>query len=217
MTTKGYLRTDRRNFLKLSASGLLLATTGLPAGASGSEIDVDDALGLVKSTTAQLLGEVQAEKDVNAARAFDLVAKHIDPVVDLERSARWILGKHWRKATPDQRKRFVEEFRKMLIRTYAIAVAENPNVDIEYLPVKRTKRPHEAIVETRIPQPTSPPIAIDYRLHGDDKGWKLFDVTIEGVSLVRTYRSSFSPRVRKNGLDALIEDMAEKNRQHSGA
>ncbi|MBT6278071.1 MAG: ABC transporter substrate-binding protein [Chromatiales bacterium] len=209
-------RLARRSFIWVAAVGVA-SLSSIGAHAQTPEADVEDALGLVKDTTQRLLKAVNREEAIDAKRAFDLVAEYISPHVDLERSARWILGRHWREATEDQRRRFVAEFRTLLLRTYAIAVAENPQVSIEYLPVRRTKRPREAIVKTRIPQTSAPPIAVNYRLHDGKQGWKLFDVSIEGISLVKTYRSSFSQRVKKKGMDALIKDMAAKNLENAGA
>ncbi|NKC13150.1 MAG: hypothetical protein GKR94_13405 [Gammaproteobacteria bacterium] len=216
--TEQLARLGRRMFLSRATAVLLTSLIAVMAAAQEGEVDVEQAAGLIKETTARLLKAVGAQTGpVDVDRAFDLVAEYIEPHVDLERAARRILGKHWRKATADQRRRFVEQFRILLLRTYAVAIADNPSVDIEYLPARRTKRPGEAIVPTRIPQSSAPSLSINYRLHGGKLGWKLFDVSIEGVSLVRTYRSSFAQRVKKSGIDALIEDMAKTNRRKTGA
>ena len=121
---------------------------------------------------------------------------------------------YWRRATAVRKSRFIAEFRTLLLRTYAMAVAEAPRATIEYLAPRQTKRRNEAIVRTRVPQSGAPPVSVHYRLHNGAHGWKLFDVAIEGVSLASTYRSSFSRRVEVRGIDGLIDDMAAKNRKN---
>ena len=198
------------------AAGLLL----LSSQAVGSEPNPDDALGLVRTTTQLVLSEVKADEAAiqsDPVHAYRIVEKHVSPHVDLERSSRWVLGKHWRRASDAQKLRFIAEFRMLLLNTYASALAANPSVTIEYLPLKESRRKGVAIVRTRIPQQTGRPISVHYRMYNGKTGWKLFDVSIEGVSMVSTYRSSFSQLVKDRGLDGLIDDLATKNRARSDA
>jgi phospholipid transport system substrate-binding protein len=208
----------RAMLLRGAALAVFVSFSGMTAAGPA---DPAVAMGLVRTTTEALLNAVKAlppaVESSGKAGAFALVEKHISPHVDLERSSRWVLGKYWRKATPSQRTRFIAEFRILLLRTYALAVAENPNAEIEYLPVRKTRRENETIVRTRVPQRGAPPIKVHYRMHRGKDGWKLFDVSIEGVSLVSTYRTSFTQRVKSRGIDGLIEDMAAKNRPQQDA
>ena len=132
------------------AAGLLL----LSSQAVGSEPNPDDALGLVRTTTQLVLSEVKADEAAiqsDPVHAYRIVEKHVSPHVDLERSSRWVLGKHWRRASDAQKLRFIAEFRMLLLNTYASALAANPSVTIEYLPLKESRRKGVAIVRTRVP------------------------------------------------------------------
>ena len=179
--------------------------------------DLDAALGLVKDTTTSLLAAVQSDQDQIAKdpnHALKLVSLHVAPHIDMQRSAKRVLGRHWKKATEAQRMRFVDEFKLLLLRTYATAIADSPNVAIEYERV-RERRKHEAEVRTRIPRETGDPIAVHYRLHNRSGDWKLYDVTIAGISLLATYRSSFGQMIKRDGIEKLLDAMAEKNRELS--
>lgn len=215
-------RRGRRTFIGLMGGGLAMLAAGLsaPGTAVAAPPDLDGAMLLVRDTTERLLRAVAADTELaqDPSRTMALVHEVVSPHVDLQRSAQWVLGRHWARASEAQRARFVEEFQHLLMRTYATAVAENPSVQVEYLPSRPTRRAGEAVVRTRIvPGGSAPPVAVHYRLHGDAQGWKVFDVSIEGISLVTTYRASFSQRVKLRGLDGLIEDMAAKNRENAGA
>lgn len=175
----------------------------------------DDALTLVRETTDQVLSEVEAnrasiENDPGVARG--IVNKLITPNVDLQAFSRLVLGKHWRKATPEQRRRFLDEFHTLILRTYATAVTHYKGFDIEYLPMREESRDTLATVRTRIPQKEGPGVSVNYRLRCHDDRWKLFDVSIQGVSMVTTYRNAFAVEVKKSGIDGLIDLLVKKNR-----
>ena len=179
--------------------------------------NLDGALGLVKSATKNLLSAVstdreQIKEDPNHALA--LVDQHVAPHIDMLKSSRRVLGRNWKKASKEQRKRFVAQFRKLLLRTYATAIADNPDVHIEYLPVKE-RRKNEAEVPTKIPRETGDAIAVHYRLHHRKGEWKLYDVTIAGISLLSTYKTSFRQLIKRDGMDKLLDAMEEKNRANA--
>jgi phospholipid transport system substrate-binding protein len=195
--------------ISLSCANLALA--------QAKPADLDKALVLVRSTTTNLLAAVSTQQAAIAAdpnHALRLVIEHVGPHIDIVRSAKRVLGRHWRGATAAQRERFIAEFRVMLMRTYATAIAENPQVLVEYLPV-RARRKYEAIVETNIPRSGDGNIAVHYRLHNRDGEWKIFDVTIAGISLLVTYKASFDQIVRREGIDALLDALAAKNKSNS--
>lgn len=176
--------------------------------------DLDAAMGLVRDTTSNLLAAVQSdqaqiEKDPN--HALKLVSRHVAPHIDMQKSARRVLGRHWKSATEDQRSRFVGEFKVMLLRTYATAIADSPDVDIQYELV-RERRKHEAEVRTRIPRTSGDAVPVNYRLHNRSGDWKLYDVTIAGISLLATYRSSFGQMIKRDGMDSLLDALEKKNR-----
>ena len=123
-----------------------------------------------------------------------------------------MLGKFWRKATNEQKERFIQEFRTLLVRTYASAVTEFSGLELVYLPVDTAADADDIVVKTEVAN-GGDSISINYRLHLNDDGWKVYDVTVNGVSLVTTYRSTFSRLVRNDGMDGLIDRLAEKNQE----
>jgi phospholipid transport system substrate-binding protein len=179
---------------------------------------VQDPLQLVESTTDRVLAKLGAEGEtpepLAASRLIeDLVAPHFDMV----RMSKWVIGKHWRNASAEQRQRFIAEFRALLIRTYAVALAKYTEQTILYHPARFDGDGTQVTIKTEIIMPAGPPIPMDYRMYLRDGQWKVFDVAIEGISLVSTYRSSFAAEIRRSGLDKLIEDLALRNQRGSAS
>lgn len=153
--------------------------------------------------------EHEGERARDPQRAHALVEQHISPHVDTELVARLILGRHWRVATQEQRARFIDAFKWMLLRTYSIAVEDFSAVNIRYLPAREQTREGEAEVRTQISHGGGPPVRVNYRMHERDGRWLVFDLSIAGVSMVATYRGTFAAEINRHGLDGLIERMGE--------
>ncbi|MDN5848858.1 MAG: ABC transporter substrate-binding protein [Nitrococcus sp.] len=162
--------------------------------------------------TLQAIREHRDELKRNPAMIYDLVNDLVAPHFDFELMSRLVLAQNWRTATPDQRKRFVDEFRRLLVRTYGKSLSEYSGQTVEFEPMHSDPSARRVTVNATIQQPDGPPIALDYKLYKtQDAGWKVFDVYIAGVSLVLNYRNSFSSEIAHNGLDALIEQLAQRN------
>lgn len=171
---------------------------------------------LVQQTSERMITAIKAERDVineNPARLYALVDEIILPHFDFERMSSWVLGKHWRGATPEQKTQFTQEFRTLLVRTYATAMGEYSDQKIAYLPVQAASDATDVTVRTEIEQPGGPSIPISYNLFLNDGNWKVQDVVIDNTSLVANYRSSFSSEIKRDGLDALISKLAARNQQ----
>jgi phospholipid transport system substrate-binding protein len=125
----------------------------------------------------------------------------------------WVLGRYWRNATPKQRQEFTEQFRTLLVRTYAKSLSSYTDNKITYLPFRSSPDQTDVKVRTEVDQPGGFPIPIDYDLYLKGDEWKVFDVTIDGVSLVTNYRTTFANQIRMDGLDKLISSLAERNKQ----
>ncbi|HEB95597.1 MAG TPA: ABC transporter substrate-binding protein, partial [Sedimenticola thiotaurini] len=127
---------------------------------------------------------------------------------DFERMSRLALGRHWRKASEQQRQAFVAAFRQLLVRTYATALLNYSDEQIVYKPLRQEPTGKEAVVNTLVSEPGGAPVPIDYRLHlGSDGHWRVYDVIVDGVSLVSNYRSSFGSEIRRRGMDGLIRKL----------
>lgn len=169
---------------------------------------------LVKRTADDVLAVVKSDKDIQAGnqeKIFKLAEEKILPNFNFDKVSRLVLGKNWTKATPEQKAAFQNEFKTLLLRTYATALSKYKNQVIEYKPLRLPEGSTSATVKTSIVQQGGQPIAVDYSLDKGADSWKVYDIVIEGVSLVTNYRSQFAQEIRQNGLDSLIKKLAEKN------
>ncbi|MCF6211409.1 MAG: ABC transporter substrate-binding protein [Gammaproteobacteria bacterium] len=172
---------------------------------------------LVIETTNRIIKALQAEQaeiKKNPARLYEIVDEIVLPHFDFRRMSSWVLGKHWRKASPAEREQFVKEFRALLVRTYAAALNDNYDQEIDFLPLRTKKEATEVTVRTEVQLDAGFPIPINYRMYRTEGGeWLVFDVKIDSVSLVTNYRSSFSKEIRQGGLPKLIAKLSERNQR----
>jgi phospholipid transport system substrate-binding protein len=174
---------------------------------------------LVKSVATEVLEIVRSDKEIlagNQKRIMDLAEEKVLPHFNFVRMTALAMGPSWRRATPDQQKRVVEQFRTLLVHTYSSGLAAYRNQTIDYKPLRSKPADTEVIVRSEIRQSGAQAIPIDYNMEKTDSGWKVFDVAIGGVSLVTTYRETFSQEVRANGIDGLINTLVDKNKQNAG-
>lgn len=187
-----------------------LLTIVAPVAQAGSQ----DPEQIVKSTTEQVLGALRQDGvREDPERVYGIIEQMILPHFDFRRMSQWVLGKNWRQANPEEQVRFVDEFRKLLVRTYSTALMEYSDQEITYLPSHAAPDGDTATVKTRVNQNGGPPIPIDYRLYQRDGDWKVFDVAIDGISLVANYRTTFNQEISTNGFAGLIERLASRNQQ----
>lgn len=176
---------------------------------------VEEAQSLVEKTTEAVLSRLEEEGDVlqqNPERLYSLIEDIVLPHFDFEGMSRLVLARHWRTATEEQRQRFVEQFRELLVRTYGTALLEYSGEKIRYRPVHAGENPDRISIPTEvISEGGGPAIPIVYRLHRSDGEWKVYDISVEGVSLLLNYRNSYNGVIRREGMDALLERMSEKN------
>lgn len=172
-----------------------------------------DPSAVIRSASEKVLVELNATPEIrhDPAKLNALIQEHVLPHVDFTVLSRLTLGKYWRQATPEQRSRFVREFKTMLLNTYAAALTRYSNQQIEYGPPKLSSDKRRVTIPTRILADGSQPIAVDYSLRQNSSGWKIYDVSIEGVSLAVNYRTSFSQQIRNYGIDGLIDHLLERN------
>ena len=194
---------------------LCLAGLGLVLFANVAMANIDMAPDvLVKQTADDVLAIVKNDKDIQAGnqqKLFAVVEEKILPNFDFDRVCRMVLGKNWKSASPEQQALFQKEFRSLLLRTYATALGKYRDQVIEYRPMQTDASEKNVTVKTQIIQKGCQPIAVDYSLVKGPAGWKVYDITIESVSLVTNYRSQFSSEIRQNGLDSLNKKLADKN------
>ncbi len=169
---------------------------------------------VIQQTADQLQVSLQKpEYKSDFKKATGLVDRIINPHVDFDRVSILVLGKHWREATPEQKERFKQEFRMLLVRTYTTAFTEYADWKIRYLPLEEgDMTDKKALVRTEILQSGGQPVSVNYRMVQDGSEWKVYDVLIQGISLLQNYRTTYNDEIEQGGsLDALIAELAERN------
>jgi phospholipid transport system substrate-binding protein len=198
---------------------ILLALT-LSVAALSARADVKPPDQLIRETAAEVIAAVKADKDLrggNQKKLLALVEAKILPHFDFEKMTRLAVGRPWRMATAEQRDALVTQFRTLLVRTYTAAFSryENQSVEVK-APVRSDDSADEVTVDTSISKPGSPPIAVNYEMERKPDGWKVFDLTIEGASLIASYRGTFQEQVQQGGIDGLIKFLSDKNKANVG-
>ncbi len=170
---------------------------------------------LVKKVTADVLDAIKSDKQLAAGdkqKAIKLAEEKVLPHVDFEEATRLAVGRGWAQASPEQKKKLVTEFRNMLVRTYSNAISAYEGQTMKVLPVRMKPGDTEVTVHNQFIRPGNPkPVLLDYSMRKTEKGWKIYDIVVEGVSLVLTYRSEFDAVVKQDGIDGLIKRLAQKN------
>ena len=169
---------------------------------------------LVRKVTQDVLDAIRSDKQLAAGdkqKALRLAEEKVLPHIDFEEATRLAAGRAWAQATPEQRRRLVEEFRRMLVRTYSNAISAYEGQTMQVLPVRVKPGDTEVTVHNRYIRAGGKPLPVDYQMHKTSQGWKIYDITVEGVSLVLTYRSEFDAIVKQEGIDGLIKRLEEKN------
>ena len=172
---------------------------------------------LIKTSSDRMqkaLKENKATIEKNPSFVYGLVDKILLPNFDFSKMSKLVLGKNWRKASTAQRERFIGEFRLLLVRTYSIAMLEFTDGDIVFLPFRGDLAKKKVKVKMEIARPNGPtiPMALSMYLNKQKK-WMVYDVKIDGISLVTNYRSTFATEIRNDGMDKLIENLSTRNQK----
>ncbi len=170
---------------------------------------------LARSVTDEVLAIVRADKDLQAGhpqKVAQLVETKVLPHFNFTHMTQLAVGRNWRQATPEQQKQLTDEFRTLLVRTYTTAFTQYKNQTIDYRPLRMAPTDTEVVVKSLIKQPAGQPIAVDYSMEKLGGAWKVYDLKIEGISLVENYRNTFNSQVQRNGVDGLIKALADKNK-----
>src|SRR6266849_3924834 len=169
---------------------------------------------LVQKITDEVLAAIKSDKQLAAGdkqKAIKLAEEKVLPYVDFEQATRLAVGRAWREAAPEQKQRLVTEFRNMLVRTYSNAISAYQGQTLKVLPSRGKQDPEDTTVRTQFIRAGGQPLPIEFHMRQADKTWKVYDIVVEGVSLVMTYRSEFDAVVKQEGIDGLLKRLAQKN------
>lgn len=188
-----------------------MAAMAMPSWVAAQTVAPD---ALIKQVSTEVLDAVKSDKAIQAgdvAKVNALVDAKVMPHVNFQRMTSMSVGRHWRTATPEQQKRLQEEFKVLLVRTYAGALSQVKDQTIQLKPLRAAAEDTEVVVRTEV-KGKGDPIQLDYRLEKTDAGWKIYDVNVLGVWLVEQYKNSFNQEIGKSGIDGLIKALADKNK-----
>ena len=199
--------------MKLLACLFSLSLTLFALSAVAQEIAPD---ALVKGISSEVVEIIRKDKDIqsgNTKKIVDLVETRVLPHFNFNRMTAYAVGVNWRRASPEQQKLLIDEFKTLLVRTYSTALASYKNQVIDFKPLRAQAGDTEVKVRSEIKQRGAQAITLDYSMEKTPAGWKVFDVEVGGVSLVANYRETFTNEIRNAGIDGLIKTLSNKNKQ----
>ena len=171
---------------------------------------------LVKNVTLEVVDLITKDKEIKAgsrAKLIQVIEAKVLPHFNFNSMTALAMGQNWGKANPEQRKQLTEEFKTLLVRTYASALAAYSEQKFDFRPLRAKPTDTDVTVNVRVIQPGAQPVTIDYSMEKTANGWKVYDVMVGGVSLVANYRTEFANTVRASGVDGLIRDLKKKNQE----
>ena len=170
---------------------------------------------VVRSTSGQVIERLAQEKqnlDAHPERLYELIQELVVPHFDFPIMSRWVLGKAWNTIDAGSHEQFTVQFRTLLVRTYAKALMEYSDEKVEFLPMESDPNSNLVVIKTQVTgKGSANPTPINYRMHVSGGEWKVIDISVDGVSLIGTYRGSFAAEIRKSGIDSLIQKLTERN------
>ena len=170
---------------------------------------------VVRSTSGQVIERLAQEKqnlDAHPERLYELIQELVVPHFDFPIMSRWVLGKSWNTIEAGSQEQFIVQFRTLLVRTYAKALMEYSDEKVEFLPMESDPNSNLVVIKTQVSgKGSANPTPINYRMHVSGGEWKVIDISVDGVSLIGTYRGSFAAEIRKSGIDSLIQKLTERN------
>ena len=190
----------------LMAAGVIAGVTAPLRAEPGPVIVLQEMTEYVTDVVRNDTGILQ-----DPVRLRRLANEAVLPHIDFAALSRWVLGKHWRKATPAQREAFMNQFREMLLVTYLRKVTTYRETAVRFQPLRAAPQEERVEVHAEVEPQGAPVVHILFRMHRVDDRWLIYDVAVEGISLVATHRSGFSQEISRNGLDGLIARLAEMN------
>ena len=199
-------------FRRVATTLVAIAALALVAAGPASAQEAPDAL--VKRVSQEVLQIVKTDPKVQAgdqARTREVVESKLLPNFDFARMTALAMGRNWRQATPEQQQRLTDEFRSLLVRTYAGALNQYRDQQLAFKPLRAEDKATEVIVRTEVIRPGQQPVQIDYGMHKVTDGWKCYDVIVGGVSLVTNYRDEFNEQIKNGGVENLIRTLTAKN------
>jgi len=168
------------------------------SAAFAQTVDTNSPDGMVKTVTQQVIDTIRSDKSIQSG--------------DLTRTTQLAMGRSWRTATPQQQEQVIEQFKMLLIRTYAGALAQVKNQEIQYKPFRANPDDTDVVVRSTVMNNGSP-LELDYRLYKTAQGWRVYDINVLGAWLIQAYQQQFAEQINQHGVDGLIQFLTQRNQQ----
>jgi phospholipid transport system substrate-binding protein len=175
---------------------------------------IESPVVILEKTSQQVIKILRDDHELlvkEPERVYKIVDDYILPLIDEVTMAKLAMGKNWKKASKEQKVAFVGEFKSLLVRTYSKSLVEFKDQDIKYFPIKLADGVNKVSVKAEVIQPGGPPVPIAYRMRIKNNEWKVYDIKIDGISLVTSYRGTFTQEIRKSGIDGLLQYLRDRN------
>ncbi|MDR5834977.1 ABC transporter substrate-binding protein [Caballeronia sp. LZ034LL] len=200
---------------KLFLLPLLAMLVAFCGSASAQSVDANSPDQLIKTVTTQVLDQLKSDKQIQSGNINEitkLVNEKILPYTDFTRTTRLVMGRNWNTATPEQQKQIVEQFKMLLIRTYAGALAQVRNQTIQYKPFRASPEDNDVVVRSVVMNNGSP-VELDYRLYKTPQGWRVYDINVLGAWLIQAYQQQFNEQIQQHGVSGLLQFLTQRNQQ----
>jgi phospholipid transport system substrate-binding protein len=204
---------------KLLAPLLASFLSFVAVGAAAAPQDSATPDGLIKFVVADVMSAVKADKEIqagNVPKIIGLVDQKIVPYTNFQKTTQLVMGRAWPQASPQQQAQITEEFKKLLVRTYAGAISQIRDQTVQFRPFRAAPEDTDVVVRTQVIN-NGEPIQLDYRLEKTASGWKVYDINVLGAWLIEAYRSQFSQMISQQGIDGLLKFLQDRNRQLAAA
>jgi phospholipid transport system substrate-binding protein len=195
----------------IEALMLSLLLIGSPIAARAEILAPDVLIRTTVHDVLELINHDKSAHEVSQKKLLAFIDARVLPHFDFERMTKLAVGRAWRTATPEQKTALTTEFRTLLVRTYTNAFTLYHDVSVETKPLTVPADATEVTVKTLILRPGAPPVPVNYEMEKTPAGWKAFDLSVEGISLVATHRGSFAEKVQQSGIDGLVKSLIELN------
>lgn len=192
---------------------LVMSATPVRVMASETQGNPQIAVKTAADQAMSALRKLSPQELKNPVVDYKIIKKYVLPMVDVQAASRLVMGHYWKQATPDQRNAFMHDFTITLIRTYGKALSEFPGSKIRYLTNRDSQQGVFATVYTEVIRPSHSPITVIYHLWKTKQGWRIYDVSVSGLSLVMSFRSSYSSEIQQSGISGLLKKMKANNQQ----
>jgi phospholipid transport system substrate-binding protein len=179
------------------------------------DVDTNSPDAMIKTVTNKVLDTIRADKSIRSGdinRITEVVNKEILPYTDFRRTTQLAMGRAWRQATPEQQNQMVEQFKMLLIRTYAGALSQFRDQQVQFKPFRAAPTDTDVVVRSAVIN-NGQPVELDYRLYKTPQGWRVYDLNVAGAWLIQAYQQQFAEKINQSGVSGLIQFLTDRNQQ----